>query len=229
MRVRLGRSVAATPTKRMCRLATTPLTICECCDAVYERRPLASGEIAHCRRCGAELYRNRRLDLDAMLAIAFGGLITFVIANVYPVLIMELGGTRAQVTLWDAILATYDAGVGLVAVLAALSLFMLPLTQILMFLYVLLPLRAGSVPAGFVPVMHAIRHTRPWSMVEVFLVGVLVSAVKLAAESELAPGVGLWGLAALTVLLTLLTTFDLQELWDLAADCEAGEGVACPP
>ena len=132
----------------MSRLATTPLTICECCDAVYERRPLASGEIAHCRRCGAELYRNRRLDLDAMLAIAFGGLITFVIANVYPVLIMELGGTRAQVTLWDAILATYDAGVGLVAVLAALSLFMLPLTQILMFLYVLLPLRAGSVPDG---------------------------------------------------------------------------------
>lgn len=203
-------------------MPAAPLTICECCDAVYARRPLAPGQIASCRRCGAELYRNRRLDLDAMLAIALGGLITFVIANAYPVLIMELGGTRAQVTLWDAILASYDAGVGLVAVLAALSLFMLPLTQILMFLYVLLPLRAGRVPAGFVAVMHAIRHTRPWSMVEVFLVGVLVSAVKLAAESDLVPGVGLWGFAALTILLTLLSVFELQELWDLAAECEPG-------
>lgn len=202
-------------------MAAAPLTICECCDAVYERRRLAPGDIAYCRRCGAELYRNQRLDLDAMLAITFGGLITFVIANAYPVLVMELGGTRADVTLWGAILATYDAGVGLIAVLAALSLFMLPLTQILMFLYVLLPLRRGRVPAGFVPVMHAIRHTRPWSMVEVFLVGVLVSAVKLAADSRLAPGIGLWGFAALTIVLTLLSVFDLQELWDLAATNES--------
>jgi paraquat-inducible protein A len=204
-------------------LSTARLTICECCDAIYARQRLAPGQTAYCRRCGAELYSNRRLDLDAMLAITLGGLIMFIIANVYPVLIMELGGTRADVTLWGAILETYDAGVGPVAVLAALSLFMLPLTQILMFLYVLLPLRAGWVPAGFVPVMHAIRHTRPWSMVEVFLVGVLVSAVKLAAESELMPGVGLWGFALLTILLTLLSLFDLQELWDLAADCDTVE------
>ncbi|MES0873405.1 paraquat-inducible protein A [Sinimarinibacterium thermocellulolyticum] len=207
-------------------MARLRLIICECCDAVYARRDLAPGQTAHCRRCGAELYRNRRVDLDAMLAIALGGLIVLVIANAYPVLIMELGGTRADVTLWDAILATFDAGVGPVAVLAALSLFVLPLTQILLFLYVLLPLRVGAVPAGFVPVMHAIRHLRPWSMVEVFLVGVLVSAVKLAAESQLTPGVGLWGFAALTILLTLLTLFDLQALWDLAAERAAQEAAA---
>jgi paraquat-inducible protein A len=207
-------------------VAAAPLTICECCDAVHERRRLAPGQIAYCTRCGAELYRNRRLDLDAMIAITLGGLIVFVIANLYPVLIMELAGVRSEVTLWDAILASYDSGVGPVAVLAALSLFFLPLSQILMFAWVLLPLRAGVLPPGFIVVMHAIRHMRPWSMVEVFLVGVLVSAVKLAADSDLMPGIGLWGFFALTVVLTLLSVFDLQELWDFAAELDAGaEGV----
>jgi paraquat-inducible protein A len=70
------------------RVAATPLIICDCCDAVHERRRLAAGQIASCTRCGAELYRNRQLDLDAMIAITLGGLIVFVIANLYPVLIM---------------------------------------------------------------------------------------------------------------------------------------------
>ncbi len=202
-------------------MSSSALTVCECCDAVHERRPLARGQTAHCLRCGAELYSDRRLDLDAMLAITSSSLIVFIIANIYPVLIMELGGSRATVTLWTAILATYDAGTGPVGVLSALCLFFLPLSQILLFSYVLIPLRAGYVPQGFKWVMHAIRHMRPWSMVEVFLVGVLVSAVKLAADSDLAPGVGLWALAVLTIQLTLLRIFDLHQLWDHAEAIEA--------
>ena len=201
-------------------MASGALSICEHCDAVYQRRPLAAGEVASCRRCGAELYRNRRLDLDAMLAITLASLVFFVIANLYPVMVMELGGTRSDATLWDAILASYDAGVGPVAVVASACLFFLPLSQMLLFSYVLIPLRAGRVPTGFVAAMHAIRHTRPWSMVEVFMVGVLVSAVKLANDAEIAPGIGLWGFALLTILLTLLSTFDLHELWDLASELE---------
>lgn len=201
-------------------MALGALSICEHCDAVYQRRPLAPGETARCLRCGAELYRNRRLDVDAMLAITLASLVFFVIANVYPVMIMELGGSRSDATLWDAILASYDAGVGPVAVVAAACLFFLPLSQMLLFSYVLIPLRAGRVPPGFATAMHAIRHTRPWSMVEVFMVGVLVSAVKLAADAQIIAGAGLWGFALLTILLTLLSTFDLHELWDFASELE---------
>ncbi len=199
-------------------MALSALSICEYCDAVHQRRRLRAGEVARCVRCGAELYRNRRFDLDTMLATTLASLVVFVIANVHPVMVMELGGTQSDATLWDAILASYDAGVGPVAVVAAACIFFLPLSQILLFSYVLIPLRAGRVPRGFVAAMHALRHTRPWSMVEVFMVGVLVSAVKLAADAQITPGIGLWGFALLTILLTLLSTFDLHELWDLASE-----------
>lgn len=194
------------------------LVICEHCDAVYRRQALPGGAVACCRRCGAELYRNRRYDLDTMLAITLAALILFVIANLHPVVRMELGGSVSEATLWDAILASSDAGVGPVAVVAAACIFFLPLSQMLLFAYVLLPLRTGAVPRHFVTAMHAIRHMRPWSMVEVFMVGVLVSAVKLAADAEIAAGIGLWGFALLTVLLTMLSTFNLHELWDLASE-----------
>lgn len=199
-------------------MSATRLAVCEYCDAVHERRPLAEGEVADCQRCGAELYRNRRIDLDRMLALVLTGLVLFAIANLNPIVEMELQGVRRSVALWGAVLATYDAGVGPVAVAAAVMLFFFPLMQLLGFLYVLLPLRAGWRPRHFLPVMHLLRHLRPWSMVEVFMLGILVAVVKLATTSIVTPTAGLWGFAALTLVLTALTAYRPQELWDLAPE-----------
>ncbi len=194
------------------------LVICEHCDSVHQRSPLPAGAVARCLRCGAELYRNRRVDLDAMLALTLAALIVLAIANAYPVVWMDLGGQSRSVTLWGAVLSSYDAGVGLVAVVSAACIFLMPLLQIAVLIYVLVPLRSGWVPPRFSSAMHALRHMQPWSMVEVFLLGILVSAVKLAADAAIAPGIGLWGFALLTYLLTLITSYDLHELWDLAAE-----------
>jgi paraquat-inducible protein A len=99
--------------------------------------------------------------------------------------------------------------------------FFFPLIQILLFAYVLIPLRAGRKPQAFIGAMHALRQLRPWSMVEVFMLGAVVSVVKLTAVADVAPQVGLWGFAVLTLLLTLLGSFDLHELWDQAAELDA--------
>jgi len=198
--------------------AMPALVICEHCDSVYRREPLAAGAVARCLRCGAELYRNRRVDLDVMLALTVTALIVLAIANAYPVVWMDLGGQSRSVTLWGAVLSSYDAGVGFVAVMSAACIFLMPLLQIVVLIYVLVPLRARRVPRHFSNAMHALRYMQPWSMVEVFLLGILVSAVKLAADASIAPGIGLWGFALLTYLLTLVTSYDLHELWDIAAE-----------
>lgn len=197
----------------------SPLSICEDCDAVFERRPLGPGEVALCARCGCELYRGRHVNLDVMLAVTLASLILFTLMNILPVVFVKLGKTVASPTVWDAILASYDAGIGLVAVVVAVSMLGLPLVQLLLYLYVLPPLRAGRVPRHFGLAMRALRHARPWSMVEVFLVGVLVTSVKLAKDFELTIGAGLYCMAALTVMLTVLLTFTLHEIWERAEEC----------
>lgn len=198
------------------RLNTANLVICEYCDTVHARAPLQRGETAYCHHCGSELYRHPRLDLDMMMALTVTSAIVFLIANLYPIMALDMQGLNNQATLWDTILFTLDSNVGPIAVLASASAFFFPLIQILLFAYVLIPLRAGRKPHAFIGAMHALRQLQPWSMVEVFMLGTVVSVVKLTAVAEVAPQVGLWGFAALTLLLTVLSSFDLNELWEQA-------------
>lgn len=207
-------------------MATTHLIVCEHCDSVHQRLLLKEGETALCQRCGAELYHSRRLDLNRMLALTLTALIVFVIANAYPIADIELQGRSNSARLWDAILLTYDSGVRPIAIVAAGSAFFLPLAQILLFLYVLIPLRAGFVPREFALAMRVLRLARPWSMVEVFLIGTLVSVVKLHGYAGVTPEPGLWGFAVLTMLQALLQNYHLHELWDYADEIGRAERVA---
>jgi paraquat-inducible protein A len=199
-------------------MSETPIVICEHCDAVYRRRPLPLGQLARCSRCHAPLYRNRPIDLDVMLALAFAALIVLIVANVFPIVNLQVSNDDREATLWGAILATYDSGVGFVALLAALTVFFYPLIQLLLYLHVLLPLRVGMRGAAFNTSMHLLRAMQPWSMVEVFVLGVLVAVVKLTSMAEVTPMIGMWGFAVLTVLMTWLNSYDLHQLWDIAEE-----------
>ncbi|NGY04685.1 paraquat-inducible protein A [Solimonas terrae] len=189
--------------------------VCEHCDVVYQRADLARKQTALCVRCGAELYRGPTMQLQTMLALVVTSLVVFVIANVYPLVAMDMHGVENHSTLLGAIGAAWNTGVGSIAVLAALTVFLFPLTQILLLGYLL-----GSLlilhrkPFGFIDIMHALRLMRPWSMVEVFLIGALVAVVKIAGMAEVHAEPGLYALGVLTFLLTVVNAFDLRLLWD---------------
>lgn len=203
------------------RLNPAHLVICEYCDAVYSRTPLQRREIAYCQRCGSALYRNSHVDINVMLALTLASAIMFVIANCYPIVELDMQGLSNQTTLWQTLIFTLDSNVGPIAVLAAGSAFFFPLIEILLFAYVLIPLRAGRKPYSFIGAMHALRQMQPWSMVEVFMLGSVVSVVKLTAVASVVPQIGLWGFGALTVLLTALSSFNLHELWDESLEPDA--------
>ena len=60
-----------------------------------------------------------------------------------------------------------------------------------------------------------LHRSRPWSMTEVFLLGALVAIVKLSGWVHVTPGVGIWGLASLTILLTILSLVEPKSWWSL--------------
>ena len=198
------------------------LIICKRCDSVHRRATIAARERAGCLRCGAELYRNNRYDLDSMLALTLASLILFIIGNIYPLMTLEVNGRRNAATLWQTITATWHTDVAPIAIVAATTVFFFPLLQIILFTYVLLPLRSGRVPSLFLPAVHALHQMQPWTMVEVFVLGTLVAVAKLGALAVTRPELGMWLFAALTLLLTMLHSYDLRELWEQAAAIESG-------
>lgn len=189
------------------------LVACEYCDAVYRRLVLAAGERAQCLRCGGELYHESRRAYRRLLPLVLTALILFIVSNAYPIVEMDLQGVRTRTTLWGAVQALQADNMTLVALLVFATTIVFPLAEMLMMAYLLVPLARGSVPPGFERIMRGIRQTRPWGMLEVFMMGVLVTLVKLSTMAQVLPGIALWSFGALVIVLATMLTYDPRDLW----------------
>ncbi len=78
----------------------------------------------------------------------------------------------------------------------------------------LLHANRGVIAPGFKTCMRALEQLRPWSMLEVCMLGILVAIIKLAGMLDVHPGVGLWAMAMLMVLILLIANKGIRDLWD---------------
>ncbi|MDR5749584.1 MULTISPECIES: paraquat-inducible protein A [unclassified Caballeronia] len=195
---------------------TVDLIACHECDALLSRRSLPRRTTARCPRCGSLLYRALSSNLDRVCAITLAALITFLIAQAFPIVELDANGLVSQTTLIGAIVALWDENMQVVAVLVFCSTILFPLTELVALLYVLVPLRAGYVPGGFNIVLRAIQAVRPWGMIEVFMLGILVTLVKMVSIARVIPEAALFAFGALTLMIAVVVSFDPGVLWDLA-------------
>lgn len=193
------------------------LVACEHCDSVYKRAPGRFGDVAHCAVCDAVLYRGGRVDVDHWLAWSLAAAVAFTIANVCPFVQISLQEFHNAATLWQAAQALAAGPTGPIAVPLALSIIIVPALQIGLLCWALAYARTGRRAPGFVLVMRLLVALRPWSMVEVGVLGILVGAIKLGSYMKVIPGPGLWGMAASMVLLTLIASRETRVLWDVTA------------
>jgi paraquat-inducible protein A len=198
------------------------LVACHECDLLQREVPLTGG-VAQCGRCGAELYRDRPASVDRSLALTTGALLLFVIANSFPILGLALQGQVINTTLFGAVQRLWDEDMKSVAALVLATTIAMPALELLALAYLLLPVRLRHVPPCFALVFRALLAVKPWGMVEVFMLGVLVSLVKLANLAGVVPGIALWSFAALMlVMAALASVFDPRALWQSAELAGAG-------
>ena len=193
-----------------------PLVACHHCGAILTRPELSRGETACCDRCGSVLWRYSALSVNHWLALVITAFIVFVVANYYPVAIMSVQGLSRSATLLDAVIITWQQSHEIVAIMTGLAGFVFPLAQLFLLLWVLVPLTLQQTPPGFKVAMRILGVIKPWCMVPVFLLGVVVSVVKLAGMARIEPGVGLFAFGLLTVLLTMLSRLPPQAVWRYA-------------
>jgi paraquat-inducible protein A len=201
--------------------------VCEGCDAVYKQPALHGREVAQCTRCGTELARDPGMPRQRILPLAVAGLILFAIANLFPIVEIEIQGQRSQTTLVGAVAAlSGETGMAPVALVVLATTLLFPLAQLLILFYLLLPRPNLRRPWGFPRLVRLMQALRPWGMVEVFMLGVLVAIIKLSGIAAVVAGPALWAFVALTVLLTVVLAFDPRGLWELVFDEPAQAGGA---
>lgn len=148
------------------------------------------------------------------MAWALTGLILFVIANAFPVLSVIVQGNTVAATLLGSVHQLYLQSRPVVATVVLITGFAAPLIRLGGMLYVLLPVRFGRVSPYMSRVLRLMQLSRPWNMINIFLLGVLVSLTKLSAMADVILGPGLAAMAALIVVLAATdATFDSEPLW----------------
>jgi paraquat-inducible protein A len=191
------------------------LIACHECDLIHRIQPLAEGAVARCSRCGAVLYRHKRNSLDRTLAMTIAGLILFVLANSFPFLSMKIQAQVQESTLFTGIKELYAQGMWQVALLVLLTTILVPLIQLLSLLYVLLPIKLNRKPWKLALVFRFVQRLQPWSMMEVFMLGILVSIVKLAGMASMVPGISLFAfLVLIFILAASAASLDPHLIWE---------------
>ncbi len=191
------------------------LVACLECDLLHRRTDLPPGGEARCVRCRALLYRCARPDAnERALALALAACILIVVVNVFPIVGLEVQGVHNSTTLFGAVRSLWDGDARAVAVLVFVTTVFVPAAELAGLVWVLIALRLGRRGGGAVPMLHFIESVKPWGMVEVFVLGVLVSLVKLAHIATVEPGVALFSFGALMALIAAAAAaFDADAAW----------------
>jgi paraquat-inducible protein A len=190
------------------------LLACPQCDLLQKHAHSAARNGARCRRCGAIVVLPRHASIDRPLALALTCAQVFVLANVFPLVSMNVHGDTISTTMPRAVWALHQHHMTGLALLVFLTTLLAPAIQIATILTLLVCLRLRRGQRHFARLFRLVQAFRVWEMIDVLMLGILVALVKLAALATVVPGVALWSFAALLVLLTLLSSsFSTRDLW----------------
>ncbi|AZE87651.1 paraquat-inducible protein A [Pseudomonas orientalis] len=188
--------------------------ICEHCDCVYQKVTLVRHQKALCLRCDGVLQRYNGLSVQQRLALTVTAAVLWAFANFYPVMSISLQGLKNSATLWDSVVALSLGPITFIALVAAISIIIAPVFQLLLLIWVLSFALTGRRSPAFKLCMRWLEALRPWSMLEVCLLGAMVAVFKLAGMLDVIPGIGLFALAVLSLLLIRIAGRDVRDLWD---------------
>jgi paraquat-inducible protein A len=188
---------------------------CHECDLVHQLKEVPLGGSARCARCGTALYRPKRDSINRTLALALAGLILYIIANTNPFLGFKIGSQVRETILATGIYQLYQQDMKMIATIVLFTVVLVPAIYLFSMLYILVPLQMNLVPRHLARVFRLLGFLKPWGMMEIFMLGILVSAVKLGKMATIIPGAALFAFMALIFVQAAMTvTLDSHLIWE---------------
>lgn len=192
------------------------LVICDRCQSLNKKLPLAANEEAHCAVCGAFLYSST-IGLEyKILSWSLTALVLFVLANIYPIISIDIAGMNGELTILEAIGRLFDEGFLFVSFFALLVLVVFPfLLMSFLFAFSLFIVTGIEKEAAKV-LLLGVSLIRRWSMLDIFFISILVALIKIYDYAHIAFDVAFGALALFVILeILLVRLIPVGELWDL--------------
>lgn len=187
---------------------------CRECDLLQRLAALPPGGKARCPRCGETVATRPTEPLDRPLALTVAAAIVFVVANATSLMGLSAVGRHASTTIIGGIIEMWQQGEPITALIVGFCAVVAPGAFIGFMLAVLLGARRRPAPPWVGELLRWAVAMQPWSMGEVMILGILVALIKIAELASVDPGIGMFAVGALVVLLTwIIAAFDPREVW----------------
>jgi len=196
---------------------------CPDCDLLQHIPAVGPGRKAACARCGRILVKRPTGSRDLPLALTIAAAIALIVAFTLPLMELHVVGRFASATIPGAAFQMWVAGQYVVGVLVLFCAVVAPAGFVLIMLILLLAARRTPVPHWAAEMLRWVGHLQVWSMLEVVMLGVLVSLTKIAQLASVDPGIGMYAFGATILLIpAIVTNVDKHELWQ-RVEWNAGE------
>ena len=200
--------------------------ICDTCGELQLLVPVTADEELLCCCCRQPLPVGRKGWLQKSTALVITAVVLFIIGNCFDFLSLKLVSFEQNASILSGVAALLANGQWLLAALVFTTIFLFPLLEIIALLYLLVPYQLNLRLPGQIPVLRWLIRAQPWSMMEIFLLAILVTSVKLGDMARIIPGVSMYAFFALVpVLAVAYALVDKRNLWNwlLPHNCFIGQ------
>jgi len=189
--------------------------VCHECDLLIAVPALANGQKAYCPRCNYLLAANRPHALTIVFAFAVSALLFLLLSIAFPFLGFSASGQERTVTLLQSIAILVAEDLPSLAAIVFASIIFIPGAFLIGAVYVSSALKINRSLPGTIVVLRWILMLMPWSMAEIFLIGILVSFVKIVTIADVSLGLSFWSYVLFTVCMTVVMLYpDKRQLWE---------------
>ncbi len=199
---------------------TTPpalLINCTTCRLVSRVRFIPTGGSAICPRCGAHLSHRKPNSLARTWALIIAAYILYIPANVYPIMTVISFGKGEPDTIISGVQSLMASGMWPLAVLVFFASITVPLIKLLGLTLLLISVQYKWHwrPRQRTILYRITEAVGRWSMIDIFMISILVALVRLEAIATIEPGTGATSFAAVVVLTMFAAmSFDPRLIWD---------------
>ena len=192
------------------------LLACPECDLLMANVPAGEGETLTCPRCGTTLHRYKKDSINRTIAHCLAGLFLYFPAMLLPLMTFQTLGMSETANIIQSIITYYRQEYYLVTLMVFFSAVLFPFLKLSFGLMVALLIKMRKFPAFLPHLFRFYIHLEDWAMVEVYLLGIMVTVIKMYYTTDISYGLGFYCFTAL-VLATMGTTdvLDKRLFWDL--------------
>jgi paraquat-inducible protein A len=201
-------------------------SVCHSCGLIhFDVKP---GLEPHCPRCGTHLHHRKPNSLTRCWALLATAAILYVPANVYPVMTVISFGQGEPDTILSGVKALVEADMWPLAAIVFFASITVPVLKLcgLSFLMWSVQTRSRWRPRDRTLLFRIVEAVGRWSMIDVFMISILIALVKLGNIATIEPGIGATSFAAV-VILTMIAShnFDPRLIWDAVENTNGKEKV----